>query len=124
MIISHANREYAIVEVTKSNNSMKQLIEGGRKCPEMMGQMFDTLVSKCPRQQRSMKVYGCLLSRLECTPMELSSPDGHVKLMKRGEVVEHPESALLFKTELAALLSYFWRFKLAIEFVLEVMVNG
>ncbi|CAO0801195.1 unnamed protein product [Mucor circinelloides] len=36
MIIGYDSQEYAIIEAAKENNNTKQIVEGGKKCPEMM----------------------------------------------------------------------------------------
>ncbi|GAN10043.1 hypothetical protein MAM1_0315d09577 [Mucor ambiguus] len=39
--ICHGSQEYAIIEVAKSDNNLKQLLEGNKKCPELMADIFD-----------------------------------------------------------------------------------
>ncbi|KAL7311130.1 hypothetical protein PS15m_008932 [Mucor circinelloides] len=124
MVIGYDSQEYDIIEAAKENNNTKQIVEGGKKCPEMMNLMYDRLVSVCPAEHRSIKVYGCLLSRLKCTPLELSNSHGYVKLMRRGAAIDHPEERLTFKPKMVVLLAHIWRFKLAIESVLQVVVQG
>lgn len=124
MTIFYEDQEFAIIEAAKSNNNTKQIIEGGKKCPEIMAKMFNKAISTCPTQARSIKIYGCLLSQLQLTPLEMSSPAGCVKLLKKGKHLTHPEMPLLFKPRMTALLSHIWRFRLANELILQVMVDG
>ncbi|KAL0137483.1 hypothetical protein V8B55DRAFT_1528708 [Mucor lusitanicus] len=124
MVVGFDSQEYAIVEAAKESNNTKQIVEGGKKCPEMMNLMYDRLVSMCPAEHRSIKVYGCLLSRMTCTPLELSNPHGYVKLFRRGTAINHPEEQLTFKPKMVILLAHIWRFKLAIESVLQVVIEG
>lgn len=115
MTISYIKQEYAIVEASKTKDDTKQINESGKKCPELMAKTFDQLLELCPSEQRTIPVHGCLLSELNCTPLELSCPKGYIKLIKRGKTMQHPESPAVFKTRMCNLLAHLWRFRLAIE---------
>lgn len=124
MTISHVKQEYAIIEAAKTKNDTKQINDGGRKCPELMLHIFDQLLTTCPNEQHRIKVYGCLLSELDCTPLELSCSKGYVKIFKRGKIIKHPESPLHFKPRMTELLAYLWKFRLAIEAVCLSMAQA
>ncbi|KAK4512001.1 uncharacterized protein ATC70_004000 [Mucor velutinosus] len=115
MTISHGEQEYAIIEASRSNNDTKKIQDGGKKCSELMVHIFDQLLATFPTQQRTIKVYGCLLSYLNCTPLELSNPKGYVRVFKQGDFLKHPESSLHFRARMPELLAHIWQFRLAIE---------
>ncbi|KAL9545510.1 hypothetical protein PS6_008171 [Mucor atramentarius] len=111
MTISYEDQEFAITEAARTNNNAKQIIEGGKKCPEIMAKMFNKAISTCPTQTCSIKTYGCLLSHSQLIPLEMSCPVGYVKLLKKGKhlTITHPEMLLLFKPRITALLSHICR---------------
>lgn len=90
----------------------------------MMNAMFCNMVERFPEIERSCKIYGCLLSRLKCTPLQFWSPKGYVKLFKKDEVLEFPESPLFFRTEFFKLLHFVWAMKFGMEGVLEKIVEN
>ncbi|KAG1123466.1 hypothetical protein G6F42_010524 [Rhizopus arrhizus] len=123
MTVCYEGQEFAINEAAKSNNNTKRIIEGGKKCPEIMAKMFNKAISTCPTQTGSIKIYGCLLSHLQLTPLEMSSPTDYVKLWKKGKHLTNPEMPLLFKPRMTALLSRIWRVCPVIESTLRAMVE-
>lgn len=124
MSISYIKQEYAIIEAAKSKDDTKQINEGGKKCPELMAKIFDQLLEICPNEQRTIRVHGCLLSGLSCTPLELSRPKGYIKLFKRGNTMQHPESSAVFKTRMCRLLAHFWKLRLAVEAMCALMIKA
>ncbi|GAN05346.1 hypothetical protein MAM1_0088c04816 [Mucor ambiguus] len=115
-------QEFACVEVAKTKNDIKELVEGGKKCSEMMSQVFEQLLSLHPTERRSIEVHSLLLSKLNCTPLEMSSLSDYVKLVKRGKTVQHPEMPQSFKAQMMKLLAQVWQFRLATEMVVEAMI--
>lgn len=79
MAVSCLDQEYAIVGAAKSDSDIKQKNEGGKKCPT------------CLSTRRNLKIYGCLLSRLNGTPLELPIPKGYVYIYKQGKSPAYPE---------------------------------
>ncbi|KAL7308320.1 hypothetical protein PS15m_012183 [Mucor circinelloides] len=124
MRISYIKQEYAIIEAAKSKDDTKQINEGGKKCPELMAKIFDQLLEICPNEQQTIRVHGCLLSGLSCTPLGLSGPKGYIKLFKRGDTMQHPESSAVFKTRMCRLLAHFWILRLAIEAMCALMIKA
>lgn len=48
MTVCRSNNEYAIVEAAKSCNDTQQLNEEGKKCPQLMQDIFKQLLATCP----------------------------------------------------------------------------
>lgn len=124
MTTSHGSQEYAIIEVAKTDNNIKQLVEGNKKCPELMSHMFDQILASYPTEQRKIEIHGCLLSKLTCTPLMLTNPFGYVKIITQDNQIKHPEVKDTFKPDMTALLQHFWGFKLAIEATVKTMTQS
>ncbi|CAO0801196.1 unnamed protein product [Mucor circinelloides] len=86
------SQAYAIIEAVKAHNNTKQLVEGFKKCPELMVHIFNQVFDSHPSEQRNIKIHGCPSSRITCTPLMLSSPFGYVKLFSHGKQLMHPEA--------------------------------
>lgn len=87
----------------------------------MMTEIFNQLVKAHPSEQRTIKIHACILSNVTCSCMMLSNQLGYVKPVSQGKQLTHPEVPGTFKPLMAALLEYFWGFKLAIEAVVVAM---
>lgn len=95
MAMLQGEQEYAIIEVSKCSNNTKQIKEGEQKYLFLMLNIFNQVLTTSPTEQCSIRVYGCLLSRLNCMLLQLSSPQGYVKVFKRGNLIKHPGSLLI-----------------------------
>ena len=93
---------WKLQELVKTQSSLSK---EKKKCPELISQMFEKILSSHPTERRSIKIHGCLLSQLQCTPLELSSPHGYAKLVKKGKVVQHPDLAEECKPEMSRLFA-------------------
>lgn len=124
MTVSRLGHEYAIIEAAKSHNDTKQINEESKKCPELMQDIFKELLATCPSAQRDLKVHGCLLSRLDCTPLELSNPKGYVYIYRRANPLPHAEDPNVFKATMTNLLAHIWRFRLATEDIYKIVVEA
>lgn len=81
--------------------------------------MFENLVGQYPNLQRKCKIHSLLLSRLKCTPLQLSNPMGYVKIIQRNKAINHPERSFLFRSKLLSLLKIVFVMRLAIKEMLE-----
>ncbi|GAN02593.1 hypothetical protein MAM1_0024d02037 [Mucor ambiguus] len=124
MTIYHGSQAYAVLEAAKTQDDTKQLVETYKKCPELMVDIFNQVLQTHPTEQRNIKIYGCVLSKVTCCSLMLSNPFGYVKLVSHGKQLMHAEIQDAFKLDMAALLEHIWGFKLAIEAVVDAMTQS
>ncbi|KAG1058712.1 hypothetical protein G6F42_028564 [Rhizopus arrhizus] len=51
------SQAYAIIEAVKAHNNTKQLVEGFKKCPELMMHIFNQVFDSHPSEQRNIKIH-------------------------------------------------------------------
>ncbi|KAI7859393.1 hypothetical protein BDC45DRAFT_475199 [Circinella umbellata] len=96
--------ELGCLEIGKTNNQTKELMDGSIKMPVVMRDMLMKLVEETPSLVNKLHILGYMIMGNKVSLLDMDIPDGYVTRIRRTKPATYPHGSKNFAVRIAPLL--------------------